>query len=184
MIAALGTTTSFVKDGEWLFAERKLYVDWIGERAVTKRLVIGRREWSVVWPRRPRDSDVEAVTAIAREGSASRTRLKEVLHPDFADAPPAGRSQARMRPSSHGHVCGVVRTRSCARSPWTTTSSRAPAEEQPEAAFSPEREWRDPTGRSRLPYARYKGSRASLPASPRVHIPPAYIYPWATEGPT
>jgi uncharacterized protein (TIGR02246 family) len=36
MIAALRYNDSFVKtDGEWLFAERKLYVDWIEERALT-----------------------------------------------------------------------------------------------------------------------------------------------------
>ena len=34
MIAALRYIDTFVKtDGEWLFAERKLYVDWIEERA-------------------------------------------------------------------------------------------------------------------------------------------------------
>jgi hypothetical protein len=33
MIAALRYCDSFVKhDGAWLFAERKLYVDWIEER--------------------------------------------------------------------------------------------------------------------------------------------------------
>jgi hypothetical protein len=36
MIAALRYDDSFVKkDGEWLFAERKLYVDWIEERALS-----------------------------------------------------------------------------------------------------------------------------------------------------
>ena len=36
MIAALRYDDTFVKkDGEWLFAERKLYVDWIEERALS-----------------------------------------------------------------------------------------------------------------------------------------------------
>ena len=36
MIAALRYSDSFVKkNGEWLFAERLLYVDWIEERALT-----------------------------------------------------------------------------------------------------------------------------------------------------
>jgi hypothetical protein len=36
MIAALRYDGTFVKqDGEWLFAERKLYVDWIEERALS-----------------------------------------------------------------------------------------------------------------------------------------------------
>jgi len=36
MIAALRYTDSFVKtDGTWLFAERKLYVDWMEERALS-----------------------------------------------------------------------------------------------------------------------------------------------------
>jgi hypothetical protein len=35
MIAALRYDDAFVKrDGTWLFAERKLYVDWIEERAL------------------------------------------------------------------------------------------------------------------------------------------------------
>ena len=36
MIAALRYTDTFVKaDGTWLFAERKLYVDWLEERALS-----------------------------------------------------------------------------------------------------------------------------------------------------
>jgi ketosteroid isomerase-like protein len=36
MIAALRYTDTFVKmDGEWLFAERKLYVDWLEERPLS-----------------------------------------------------------------------------------------------------------------------------------------------------
>src|SRR5258705_3532887 len=36
MIAALRYTDSFVKtNGEWLFSERQLYVDWIEERALS-----------------------------------------------------------------------------------------------------------------------------------------------------
>jgi hypothetical protein len=36
MIAALRYDDAFVKnDGAWLFAERKLYVDWIEERALS-----------------------------------------------------------------------------------------------------------------------------------------------------
>src|SRR6201986_1751641 len=35
MIAALCYTDTFVKvDGEWLFAERNLYVDWVEERVL------------------------------------------------------------------------------------------------------------------------------------------------------
>ena len=36
MIAALRCGDTFVKqDGAWLFAERKLYVDWIEERGLS-----------------------------------------------------------------------------------------------------------------------------------------------------
>jgi hypothetical protein len=36
MIAALRYYDTFVKmDGSWLFAERKLYVDWLEERALS-----------------------------------------------------------------------------------------------------------------------------------------------------
>ena len=36
MIAALRYSDTFVKtDGQWLFAERKLYVDWIEERKLS-----------------------------------------------------------------------------------------------------------------------------------------------------
>ena len=36
MIAALRYYDTFVKmDGAWLFAERKLYVDWLEERALS-----------------------------------------------------------------------------------------------------------------------------------------------------
>src|SRR5882757_3156726 len=36
MVAALRYDDTFVKkDGEWLFAERKLYVDWLEERALS-----------------------------------------------------------------------------------------------------------------------------------------------------
>jgi hypothetical protein len=36
MVAALRYMDSFVKiDGPWLFAERKLYVDWIEERKLS-----------------------------------------------------------------------------------------------------------------------------------------------------
>jgi len=36
MIAALRCMDTFVKvDGEWLFAERRLYVDWIEERKLS-----------------------------------------------------------------------------------------------------------------------------------------------------
>jgi hypothetical protein len=36
MIAALRYYDAFVKmDGEWLFAERKLYVDWLEERVLS-----------------------------------------------------------------------------------------------------------------------------------------------------
>jgi hypothetical protein len=36
MIAALRYSDQFVKiDGVWLFAERRLYVDWIEERALS-----------------------------------------------------------------------------------------------------------------------------------------------------
>jgi len=36
MVATLRYDDSFVKtDGEWLFAERKLFVDWVEERALS-----------------------------------------------------------------------------------------------------------------------------------------------------
>jgi hypothetical protein len=43
MIAALRYTDTFVKmDGAWLFAERRLYVDWIEERVLSWQRTISR----------------------------------------------------------------------------------------------------------------------------------------------
>jgi uncharacterized protein YbjT (DUF2867 family) len=131
--------------------------------------------------------DVGAVTAIARRKiGVTHPKLNEMLHPDFADcsalaAPLAGQDAAVF---CLGTYTGVV-TESELRTitvDYTVEFARVLHGSSPQAAFSfLSGSGADPTGRSRLPYARYKGEaeKALLGAGfPHVYIfRPAYIYP-------
>jgi uncharacterized protein YbjT (DUF2867 family) len=131
--------------------------------------------------------DVGAVTAIGRRTvGLAHPKLTEVLHPDFADcsalaAPLTGHDAAMF---CLGTYTGVV-TEAALRTitvDYTVEFARVLRGSSPDAAFSfLSGNGADPTGQSRLPYARYKGEaeKALLAAGfPHAYIfRPAYIYP-------
>jgi len=130
---------------------------------------------------------VEQVTAIGRKKvGISHPKLSEVLHQDFAEC-----SALAETLSGHdaavfclGTYTGVVPDAELRKITvdYTIEFARVLRGSSPDAAFSfLSGNGADPTGRSRLPYARYKGEaeKALLAAGfPRVYIfRPAYIYP-------
>jgi len=133
------------------------------------------------------DSDVGGVTAIARRKlGISHAKLTEVLHSNFADCSALAGTLSRQDAAVFcmGTYTGVVpdaelRTITVA---YTIEFARVLQGSSPEAAFSfLSGNGADPTGRSRIPYARYKGEaeKALLAAGfSRVYLfRPAYIYP-------
>jgi uncharacterized protein YbjT (DUF2867 family) len=131
--------------------------------------------------------DVEAVTAIGRRKiGMAHPKLDEVLHPDFADCSALAASLKGQDAAVFclGTYTGVV-TEAELRTitvDYTVEFARVLRSSSPNAAFSfLSGNGADPTGRSRLPYARAKGEaeKALLAAGfPRVYIfRPAYIYP-------
>ena len=131
--------------------------------------------------------DVGSVTAIGREKlGISHPKLREVLHRDFADCsalaePLIGQDAAvyclgaytGAVPDAEFHTITVD---------YTVEFARVLRGSSPDAAFSfLSGNGADPTGRSRLAFARYKGEaeNALLAAGfPRVYLfRPAYIYP-------
>lgn len=161
-----------------------------GARSVTKRLVIVGATGMVggcALRYALDESDVGAVTAIARRKlGISHPKLKEVRHSDFADCSALGETLSGQDAAVFclGTYTGVVpdaqlRTISV---DYTIEFARVLRGNSPEAAFSfLSGSGADPTGRSRMPYARYKGEaeKALLAVGfPRVYIfRPAYIYP-------
>jgi uncharacterized protein YbjT (DUF2867 family) len=130
---------------------------------------------------------VERVTSIGRKNiGVSHPKLREVLHRDFADCsalaePLSGQDAAIFCLGAYtGAVTDAeLRTITVA---YTIEFARVLRRSSPEAAFSfLSGKGADPTGRSRMPFARYKGEaeNALLAAGfPRVYIfRPAYIYP-------
>jgi uncharacterized protein YbjT (DUF2867 family) len=133
------------------------------------------------------DPAVGAVTAIGRRKlGISHPKLKEVLHPDFADC------SALAVPLAHqdaavfclGTYTGVVTEAELRTTTvdYTIEFARVLRDSSPDAAFSfLSGSGADPTGQSRMPYARYKGEaeKALLAAGfSRVCLfRPAYIYP-------
>jgi uncharacterized protein YbjT (DUF2867 family) len=131
--------------------------------------------------------DVGAVTAIGRRKiGVTHPKLDEVLHPDFADcsalaAPLTGQHAAVFCLGTYTGVVMEAELRSITVD-YTVEFARVLQSGSPDAAFSfLSGNGADPTGRSRLPYARYKGEaeKALLAAGfPHVYIfRPAYIYP-------
>jgi len=197
MIASLRYLDKFVKaNGQWLFAERLLYVDWRksarfhddkrrqkanGYRGRDRN---GRR---IRAPLRARERGSWSVTAIGRaKVGISHRKPKEVLHRDFADC-----SALTGALSGQDAVifCLGAYTGSVSNSElrkitvdYTIAFARALRGSSPDAAFAfLSGNGADPTGRSRMPFARYKGEaeKALLAAGfPRVYLfRPAYIYP-------
>ena len=130
---------------------------------------------------------VAGVTAIVRRKLAiSHPKLSEVLHKDFADCSALAEALSDQDAAIFclGAYTGTVtdaelRTITVI---YTIEFARVLRSSSPEAAFSfLSGKGADPTGRSRMPFARYKGEaeNALLAAGfPRVYLfRPAYIYP-------
>src|SRR3984893_2701680 len=130
---------------------------------------------------------VERVTSIGRKKlGVSHPKLKEVLHQDFADCSALaetlfGQDAAIFCLGAYTGSVTDAKLRKITVA-YTIEFARVLRRSSPEAAFSfLSGKGADPTGRSRMPFARYKGEaeKALLAAGfPRVYIfRPAYIYP-------
>jgi uncharacterized protein YbjT (DUF2867 family) len=126
------------------------------------------------------------VTAIGRKKlGISRAKLKEVLHRDFADCSAlaealSGQDVAVFCLGAYTGAVPEAELRTITVD-YTVAFARVLGENSPSAAFSfLSGSGADPTGRSRIPFARYKGEaeKALLAAGfPRVYLfRPAYIY--------
>jgi uncharacterized protein YbjT (DUF2867 family) len=133
------------------------------------------------------NSAVGTVTSIGRRKlGISHTKLTEVLHRDFADFSAlaevlSGQDAAVFCLGAYTGVVSDAELRTITVN-YTVAFARVLRGSSPEAAFSfLSGGGADPTGRSRIPFARYKGEaeNALLAAGfPRVYIfRPAYIYP-------
>ena len=133
------------------------------------------------------EPDVGTVTAIVRRRlGLSHPKLTEVLHPSFADCSAlaetlSGQDAAVFCLGAYTGVVPDAEMRTITVD-YTIEFARVLRSGSPEAAFSfLSGSGADPTGRSRLAFARYKGEaeKALLAAGfPHVYIlRPAYIYP-------
>jgi uncharacterized protein YbjT (DUF2867 family) len=133
------------------------------------------------------NSAVKSVTSIGRKKlGISHPKLKEVLHQDFSDC--SALTDALLGQDAAVYCLGTY-TGSVSdaelraiTADYTIEFARVLRLSSPEAAFSfLSGNGADPTGRSRLAFARYKGeAEKALLASgfPRVYLfRPAYIYP-------
>jgi len=133
------------------------------------------------------DSAVARVTAIGRRKlGLSHAKLKEVLHQDFADCSPlaealSGQDTAVFCLGVYTGAVSDAQLRTITVD-YTVEFARVFHGSSPGATFSfLSGSGADPTGRSRIPFARYKGEgeNALLEAGfPHVYLfRPAYIYP-------
>jgi len=133
------------------------------------------------------NSAVGGVTSIGRRKvGISHPKLKEVLHPDFADCSAladtlAGQDAAIFCLGTYTGAVSDAELRTITVG-YTVEFARVLRSSSPGAAFSfLSGSGADPTGRSRMPFARYKGEaeNALLAAGfPHVYLfRPAYIYP-------
>ena len=132
-------------------------------------------------------SSVERVTSVGRRKlGISHPKLKEVLHPSFADCSSLAEvlSDQDAAVFCLGAYTGAVTDTELRTITvnYTVEFARVLRGSSPDAAFSfLSGNGADPTGQSRIAFARYKGDaeRALLAAGfPRVYIfRPAYIYP-------
>jgi uncharacterized protein YbjT (DUF2867 family) len=133
------------------------------------------------------DPDVESVLAIGRRKlGVSHPKLTEVLHADFADCSPLAEPLEGQDAAVFclGTYTGTVVDAELRKITvdYTVEFARVLRASSPNAAFSfLSGNGADPTGRSRIAFARYKGAaeKALLEMGfPRVYIfRPAYIYP-------
>ena len=130
---------------------------------------------------------VRRATSIGRRKlGISHPKLTEVLHPDFADCSPladvlSGQDAAVFCLGAYTGAVSDAELRTITVD-YTVEFARVLHGSSPGAAFSfLSGNGADPTGRSRIPFARYKGEaeKALLAAGfPRVYLfRPAYIYP-------
>jgi uncharacterized protein YbjT (DUF2867 family) len=133
------------------------------------------------------NSAVGSVTSIGRRKvGISHPKLKEVLHPDFVDCSAladtlAGQDAAIFCLGTYTGAVSDAELRTITVG-YTVEFARVLRSSSPGAAFSfLSGSGADPTGRSRMPFARYKGEaeNALLAAGfPHVYLfRPAYIYP-------
>ena len=130
---------------------------------------------------------VATVTSIGRRKlGLSHPKLKEVLHQDFADSSALADALSGQHAAVFclGAYTGAVSDAALRTITvdYTIAFARVLRGSSPEAAFSfLSGSGADPTGRSRIPFARYKGQaeNALLAAGfPRVYLfRPGYIYP-------
>jgi uncharacterized protein YbjT (DUF2867 family) len=133
------------------------------------------------------NSEVKSVTTIGRKKlGISHPKLKEVLHQDFADCSPLASVLSNQDAVVYclGTYTGSVSDEQLRviTADYAIEFARVFRDSSPDAAFSfLSGSGADPTGRSRLAFARYKGQaeKALLAAGfPRVYLfRPAYIYP-------
>jgi uncharacterized protein YbjT (DUF2867 family) len=133
------------------------------------------------------NSAVGSVTSIARRKvGISHPKLKDVLHPDFANCSALADTLSAQDAAVFclGTYTGAVSDAEFRKITvdYTIEFARVLGDSSPGAAFSfLSGKGADPTGRSRMPFARYKGEaeNALLAAGfPHVYIfRPAYIYP-------
>jgi uncharacterized protein YbjT (DUF2867 family) len=131
--------------------------------------------------------DVEHVTSVGRRKvGISHCKLTEVLHPDFADCSALAQTLTGQDGALFclGTYTGVVTDAELRRITvdYTVEFARVLRASSPDAAFSfLSGAGADPTGQSRMAFARYKGEaeKALLSAAfPCVYIfRPAYVYP-------
>ena len=130
---------------------------------------------------------VGRITAIGRRTlGISHPKLKEVLHRDFADCSPlaeplSGQDAAIFCLGAYTGVVSDAALRTITVD-YTVEFARVLRGNSPNAAFSfLSGSGADPTGRSRMAFARYKGEAENAlfaAGFPRVYIfRPAYIYP-------
>jgi len=133
------------------------------------------------------NSEVKSVTSIGRKKlGISHTKLKEVLHQDFADCSSLAEALSGQGAAIFclGTYTGSVSDAELRRvtADYTIEFARVLRANSPDVAFSfLSGSGADQTGRSRLAFARYKGQaeKVLLAAGfPHVYIfRPAYIYP-------
>src|SRR6202008_4740815 len=133
------------------------------------------------------NSEVKSVTSIGRKTvGISHPKLTEVLHQNFADCSPLAEALSNQDAVVYclGTYTGSVSDEQLRviTADYTIEFARGFRDSSPHAAFSfLSGSGADPTGRSRLAFARYKGQaeNALLAAGfPRVYLfRPGYIYP-------
>jgi uncharacterized protein YbjT (DUF2867 family) len=131
--------------------------------------------------------NVERVTSIGRRNlGISHSKLTEVLHPEFSDCSSLAQTLSDQDAAVFclGTYTGAVSDTELRKITldYTIEFARVLRGSSPEAVFTfLSGNGADPTGRSRMGFARYKGAaeKALLAAGfPRVYIfRPAYIYP-------